>query len=165
MWHLLVAFKILTPDQIKHIQPVDPALLSFMIQHGDTTEIYIKRTHENSITKPWTKILLVPNTRLTRWSYNILPQSNNESTKNSSNWNYSNSSTHKIKKNPEKHSCRNSTGSYYTQPRRTETNWRNSHWISRHFARHRFGISTNRKFKVKHPTMSDQQTVKVCQHQ
>ena len=33
-------FKILTPEQIKHIQPVDPATLSFMIQHEDTTEIY-----------------------------------------------------------------------------------------------------------------------------
>ena len=33
--------KILTPEQIKHIQPVDPAMLSFMIQHEDTTEIYI----------------------------------------------------------------------------------------------------------------------------
>ena len=33
--------KILTPEQIKHIQPVDPAMLSFMIQHEETTEIYI----------------------------------------------------------------------------------------------------------------------------
>ena len=37
----LADFKILTPEQIKHIQPVDPAMLSFMIQHEDTTEIYI----------------------------------------------------------------------------------------------------------------------------
>ena len=34
-------FKILTPEQIKHMQPVDPAMFSIMIQHEDTTEIYI----------------------------------------------------------------------------------------------------------------------------
>ena len=34
-------FKIVTPEQIKHIQPVDPAMLSFMIQHEDLTGIYI----------------------------------------------------------------------------------------------------------------------------
>ena len=34
-------FKILTPEQIKHIQPVDPALLSFMIHHEETTEVHI----------------------------------------------------------------------------------------------------------------------------
>ena len=40
----LADFKILTPEQIKQIQPVDPALLSFMIQHEqheETTEVYI----------------------------------------------------------------------------------------------------------------------------
>ena len=37
----LADFKILTPEQIKHIQPVDPALLSFMIQHEETTEVHI----------------------------------------------------------------------------------------------------------------------------
>ena len=37
----LADFKILTPEQIKHIQTVDPAMLSFMIQLEDTTEIYI----------------------------------------------------------------------------------------------------------------------------
>ena len=37
----LADFKILTPEQIKHIQPVDQAMLSFMIQHEDTTETYI----------------------------------------------------------------------------------------------------------------------------
>ena len=37
----LADFKILTPEQIKHIQPVDPALLSFMIQHEETTDVYI----------------------------------------------------------------------------------------------------------------------------
>ena len=37
----LADFKILTPEQIKHIQPVDPAVLSFMIQHDETTEVYI----------------------------------------------------------------------------------------------------------------------------
>ena len=37
----LADFKILTPEQIEHIQPVDPALLSFMIQHEETTEVYI----------------------------------------------------------------------------------------------------------------------------
>ena len=35
----LAAFKILTPEQIKHIKTVDPAMLSFMIQHEDTSEI------------------------------------------------------------------------------------------------------------------------------
>ena len=37
----LADFKILTPEQIKHIQPVNPAMLSFMIQHEESTEIYI----------------------------------------------------------------------------------------------------------------------------
>ena len=37
----LADFKILTPEQIKHIQPVDPAVLSFMIQHEETIEVYI----------------------------------------------------------------------------------------------------------------------------
>ena len=37
----LADFKILTPEQIKHIQPEDPALLSLMIQHEETTEVYI----------------------------------------------------------------------------------------------------------------------------
>ena len=37
----LADFKILTPEQIKHIQPVDRAMLSLKIQHEDTTEIYI----------------------------------------------------------------------------------------------------------------------------
>ena len=34
----LADFKIRTPEQIKHFQPVDPALLSFMIQHEETTD-------------------------------------------------------------------------------------------------------------------------------
>ena len=38
----LADFKILTPEQIKYIQSVDPALLSFMIQHEDTSEFYLK---------------------------------------------------------------------------------------------------------------------------
>ena len=37
----LADFKILTSEQIKHIQLVDPSQLSFMTQHEDTTEIYI----------------------------------------------------------------------------------------------------------------------------
>ena len=37
----LADFKILTPEQIKHIQPVDPALLSFTIHYEETTEVYI----------------------------------------------------------------------------------------------------------------------------
>ena len=37
----LADFMIFTTEQIKHLQPVNPALLSFMIQHGDTSEIYI----------------------------------------------------------------------------------------------------------------------------
>ena len=37
----LADFKILTLEQIKHIQPVDPAILSFMIQHEETTKVYI----------------------------------------------------------------------------------------------------------------------------
>ena len=34
-------FKKLTPEQIKYIQPVDPALLKFVILHVDTSEIYL----------------------------------------------------------------------------------------------------------------------------
>ena len=41
----LADFKMLTPEQIKHIQPVDP-LLSFMIQHEETTEVYINELHK-----------------------------------------------------------------------------------------------------------------------
>ena len=37
----LADFKVPNSEQIKHIQPVDPALLYFMIQHDDTTEVYI----------------------------------------------------------------------------------------------------------------------------
>ena len=34
-------FKILTTEEIKHLQPVDPALLSLLIQHEETTDVYI----------------------------------------------------------------------------------------------------------------------------
>ena len=37
----LADFKILTPEQSKHMQPVEPAMLLFMIQHKETTEVYI----------------------------------------------------------------------------------------------------------------------------
>ena len=37
----LADFKIQRPEQIEHIQPVDPSLLSFMIQHEETTKVYI----------------------------------------------------------------------------------------------------------------------------
>ena len=37
----LADFKILTTEQIKQIQPVEPAVSSFMIQHEETTEVYI----------------------------------------------------------------------------------------------------------------------------
>ena len=37
----LADFKVPTPEQIKHMQPVNPVMLSFMIKHEDTTEIYI----------------------------------------------------------------------------------------------------------------------------
>ena len=50
-------FKTLTPEQIKHIQPKDPAMLSFMIQHEDTTEIYIN------------ELLKVPSQNLEQESY------------------------------------------------------------------------------------------------
>ena len=47
----LADFKILTPEQIKHIQPVDPALSSFIIQREETTEVTInellKVPHQN----------------------------------------------------------------------------------------------------------------------
>ena len=33
-------FTILTPEKIKHIQSVDPALLFFMLQYEDITEVY-----------------------------------------------------------------------------------------------------------------------------
>ena len=45
-------FKTLTPEQIKHIQPVDPAMLSFMIQHEDTIEIYINELLKVPSQKP-----------------------------------------------------------------------------------------------------------------
>ena len=38
---MYLAVKILTPDQIKHIQPLDPSIVSFIIQHEDTTAFYI----------------------------------------------------------------------------------------------------------------------------
>ena len=52
----LADFTILTPEQIKHIQSVEPAMLSFMIQHEDTTEVYIngflKVPQQNSVQDP-----------------------------------------------------------------------------------------------------------------
>ena len=37
----LADFKILTPEQITHIQPIDTVLLSFMIQNEETTDVYV----------------------------------------------------------------------------------------------------------------------------
>ena len=37
----LADLKIMNAEQIKHIQPVDPALLSLMIQHEESTDVYI----------------------------------------------------------------------------------------------------------------------------
>ena len=82
----LAGFKILTPEQIKHIQPVDPAMLSFMLQYEDTTEIYINEL----------EVLKVPSQNPEQESYwfptpeepgdpSTLLQSNNESTMNSLN--------------------------------------------------------------------------------
>ena len=39
--HIADSKILTTPEQIKHIQPVDPAMLSFLIQHEDTTGIYV----------------------------------------------------------------------------------------------------------------------------
>ena len=43
-------FKILTPEQINHTQSMDPALLSFMIQYEETTEVYINESTSKSLT-------------------------------------------------------------------------------------------------------------------
>ena len=49
---LLADFKILTPEQKKHIQPVNHAMLYFMIQHEDPTEIYIIELLKNPPENP-----------------------------------------------------------------------------------------------------------------
>ena len=56
----LADFKILTPVQIKHIQPVDPVMLFFMIQHEDTTEIYINELLKVPFQNPEQKSYWLP---------------------------------------------------------------------------------------------------------
>ena len=67
----LADFKVLTPEQIRHMQTVDPAMLSFMIQHEDTTEIYLNEFLKVPSQNPEQESFLVPNTRRTRRFYNI----------------------------------------------------------------------------------------------
>ena len=69
--HTLSDFKILNKKQIKHIQLVDPALLSLMIQHGEKTELYtnelLKVRQPNTEQVPY----WFPTCRKTRRSNNI----------------------------------------------------------------------------------------------
>ena len=105
----LADFKILTPEQIKHIQPVDPALLSFMIQHKETTEVYInelpKVPQQNSEWKKTGSLLLKNHVTLT-----LIPQFNNVSTKSFLNYKNSRNSTQMTTTRPGKHSYQISTG-------------------------------------------------------
>ena len=37
-------FRVLTPEQIKHIKPVDPSTLTFMMhQHTENTDLYLNQ--------------------------------------------------------------------------------------------------------------------------
>ena len=48
----LADFRVLTPEQIKHIKPVDPSTLTFMMhQHMENTDLYLNqlmKTHQSS---------------------------------------------------------------------------------------------------------------------
>ena len=77
-------FKILTPEQIKHIQPVDPALLPFMIPQEETTDVYINELlnfHTQTQSTKHTGSLPLKNQVIQQHT----PQFNNVSTINSSN--------------------------------------------------------------------------------
>ena len=142
-------FKIHTPEQIKHIQPVDPAMLSFMIQHEDTTEIYINELLKVPSQNPeqesyWIPIPEEPGdptiyTPIQQRIYNELlelrereqltPQDNEESRKSFlSNFDWTNTTLNADER------------------KQIEEILIEFHDI---FARHRFDIGTNREFKVK----------------
>ena len=46
-------FRVLTPEQIKHIKPVDPSILTFMMhQHIENTDLYLNqlmKTNQSSV--------------------------------------------------------------------------------------------------------------------
>ena len=77
----LADFKILTPEQIKHIQPVDPALLSFMIQYEEPTEVYINELLKVPLTKNHTGSQPLKNQVIQL----VIPQFSREYTTNFSN--------------------------------------------------------------------------------
>ena len=145
----LADFKILTPEQIKHIQPVDPAMLSFMIQHEETTEIYINELLKVPSQNPEQESYWFPTpedpgdpttyTPIQQRIYNELlelkeleqlnPQENEKSRKTFlSNFDWTDTTL-----NPE-------------EQKQIEEILIEFHDI---FARHRFDIGTNREFKVK----------------
>ena len=145
----LADFKNLTPEQIKHIQPVDPAMLSFMIQHEDTTEIYINELLKVSSQDPDQESYWFPTpddpgdpttyTPIQQRIYNELlelkqleqlnPQDNEESRKSFlSNFDWTDTTLNANERN------------------QIEEILIEFHDI---FARHRFDIGTNREFKVK----------------
>ena len=145
----LADFKILTPEQIKHIQPVDPAMLSFMIQHEETTEIYINELLKVPSQNPEQESYWFPTpedpgdpttyTPIQQRIYNELlelkeleqlnPQENEKSRKTFlSNFDWTDTTL-----NPE-------------EQKQIEKILIEFHEI---FARHRFDIGTNREFKVK----------------
>ena len=145
----LADFKILTPEQIEHIQPVDPAMLSFMIQHEYTTEIYINELLKVPSQNPEQESYWFPTpedpgdpttyTPIQQRIYTELlelkqlkklnPQ-DNEASKESflSNFDWSD-----LTLSPE-------------ERQQTEEILMEFHDI---FARHRFDIGTNREFKIK----------------
>ena len=145
----LADFKILTPEQIKHIQPVDPAMLSFMIQHEDTTGIYINELLKNPSQDPDQESYWFPTpgdpgdpttyTPIQQRIYNELlelkqleqlnPQDNEESRKSFlSNFDWTDTTLNAHERN------------------QIEEILIELHDI---FARHRFDIGTNREFNVK----------------
>ena len=105
----LADFKILTPEQIKHIQPVDPALQSFMIQHEETTEIYINELLEvpqQNLNRRHTSSLPLKN----QATLQQIPQFSNASTKSSLNYKNSRNRIQAITTLPGSHFFQTSTG-------------------------------------------------------
>ena len=145
----LADFKQLTPEQKKHIQPVDPAMLSFMIQHEDTTKIYIYELLKVSPQNPDQKSYWYPtpedpgdpttytpiqqriyNKLLTLKELNNFNAQDDETSRNTllSNFDWSDET-----RSPE-------------ERQQVEEILIDFHDI---FARHRFDIGKNREFKVK----------------
>ena len=145
----LADFKILTPEQIKYIQPVDPTILSFMMQHDDTSEIYLHELlkvppHNQEQETYWFPTPEEPGdpttyTPIQQRIYDELlelqrleklnPQDNEESRKTFlSNFDWSDTTLSKA----ERHHIEEILIDFHDI-----------------FARHRFDIGTNREFKVK----------------